>query len=86
MKKSYVCNRFKSLSIGSSIKFEGGEFTTEDEALQGVVESNEWYKVHIHPKEHYPVNKPATAPAPEEESSDGGGVSSGLRGTKKMRF
>lgn len=87
MKKTYTCNRFKQLQIGSSIRFADAVFTTEDETLQAQVESNEWYGIFIHPQEHYPAaEKRSHHKAPPVEAESSVGVSSGLSGTKKMRF
>ena len=52
MKVGYSCNLWKSLHIGApkgkEIKFEGGLFETDDEELQGIIESNDQFTVNIH--------------------------------------
>ena len=50
--KGYVSNRFPYLQIGNHIRFQGGLFETDDETLQALVEQNEWFNVHIHPRDH----------------------------------
>jgi hypothetical protein len=86
MERGYTCNRFPFLQIGSAVKFEGGLFVTEDPALQQLIESNEWYKVLIHPREvrshHAP--KPVESEV-SEEPTPSAGVVSGLRGTRRER-
>ena len=45
--KRYQCERFPSFSLGKAEKFRAGYFETEDVVLQSLVESNEWFGIHI---------------------------------------
>lgn len=47
--KRYRCERFLSLSVGKAVKFRSGYFETKDTELQNLVESNEWFGIHIVP-------------------------------------
>jgi hypothetical protein len=47
--KHYRCERFPSLSIGKAVKFRSGYFETADTVLQSLLESNEWFGIHILP-------------------------------------
>lgn len=47
MRKLYRCRRFPSFAIGKRVRFNDGSFETEDAELQKIVESNDWYGVHI---------------------------------------
>lgn len=49
--KIYVCNLWKELTIGKHIHFHGGEFTTDDVALQHLIESNNAFGSAIHFKD-----------------------------------
>lgn len=44
----YSCSRYPYLKIGKDIHFEGGLFETEDETLQGLIQKNDSFGVHIH--------------------------------------
>lgn len=39
--------RFPSFSLGKLVKFKAGYFETEDVELQSLIESNEWFRIHI---------------------------------------
>ena len=45
--KSYRCKRFPFYAIGNRVRFKDGLFETEDIELQRLVESNNWFGVHI---------------------------------------
>lgn len=51
MKQGYICNRYPFLRIGARIQFQDGLFETEDADLQAMVEANEWFNLHIHPRD-----------------------------------
>jgi len=46
-RKIYSC-KYPRFRIGSNIKFNDGLFQTENVRLQGIIESNEWFGIHIH--------------------------------------
>lgn len=48
--KGYVCNRYPQLRITKRIQFESGLFTTDDPELQALVEKNDLWGLHIHPR------------------------------------
>ena len=48
--RAYVCNRFPALGIGDLVKFDRGLFVTSDPDVQALIESHDWYRVHIHPR------------------------------------
>jgi len=50
-KRGYVSNRFPELVLGERVRFENGVFETDDPAVIALIESNEWFGVHIHPRE-----------------------------------
>ncbi len=45
-RKVYSC-KYPRFTIGNKIRFRNGWFETEDVRLQGIIESNEWFGVHI---------------------------------------
>jgi hypothetical protein len=47
VKKRYQCSRFPWLAIGNKVKFQAGAFETADPELQALIESNDWFDVHI---------------------------------------
>lgn len=53
--KQYVSPRYPSYSIGKDIRFVNGIFSTDDTELQAIVESNDWYGIHILPLDEMPV-------------------------------
>ena len=53
MKRGFVCNRWPFLKIGSHIAFQDGFYETDDLSLQGLIESRDYFGVHVHHKEHY---------------------------------
>jgi hypothetical protein len=94
MKKGYVCNRFPFLGI-RSIQFRDGLYETEDENEQKLIEGNDWYGIHIHPRDHGAEQDEKEAPATMSPSERGrmaaearwgkrdeGGVRHGTVGTK----
>jgi len=46
-RKIYRSSRFPSYTIRNRVRFNKGVFETEDAELQKLVESNEWFGVHI---------------------------------------
>jgi hypothetical protein len=46
--RAYICNRFPSFTIGSEIKFHGGLFVAQSEEQERIIESNDWFGVHVH--------------------------------------
>jgi ribosomal protein S24E len=48
MRVTYVCNQLKELRIGKHVKFVGGEFSTEDEDIQRLIERNDIFGTSIH--------------------------------------
>jgi len=46
-RKVYRSSRFPSYTIRNRVRFREGVFETEDVELQKLVESNEWFGVHI---------------------------------------
>ena len=67
MKRGYVCNRWPFLKIGSHIAFQDGFYETDDLSLQGLIESRDYFGVHVHHKEHY-VTPTASETAAETTS------------------
>ncbi len=63
--KAYVCNRWPSLSI-RHIKFERGLYVAKTEEDQTLIESNDWWLVHIFPQD-VPEEQEAI---PETESQE----------------
>jgi hypothetical protein len=47
MRKRYRCGRYPFYVIGKRVRFKDGSFETEDAELQRIVESNDWFGVHI---------------------------------------
>ena len=45
--KTYVCARWPFLRLGG-IRFRDGTYTTDDEAVQAMIENSDSYGVHIH--------------------------------------
>lgn len=43
----YRCRRYPQLTIGKQVRFNNGIFETNDSDLQRIVESNEWFGIHI---------------------------------------
>ena len=68
-KYAAVCHRFPELQIGADIKFQQGMFETDDPELWRQVEANDWFNVHIFPRDLAPSEpEPDAAPsAPDEE-------------------
>lgn len=48
-RKVYSCHKYPRFTLGRKIKFEDGWFVTEDTESQRLIESNQWFRVHIHP-------------------------------------
>jgi hypothetical protein len=74
--KAYVCNRFPSLTIGASVHFREGSFETDDPEVIALIEKNDWFGVHIHPRDlpdadagAPPAEAPAAPPEEPEEST-----------------
>ena len=84
MKRGYVSNRWPFLKIGSHIAFQDGFYETDDLSLQGLIESRDYFNVHVHHKEHYVAT--ATTAAAEtptvEVEKPKAKVHLGRRGTK----
>lgn len=91
---AYVSNRFPSLKIGDRVAFQDGLFETDDPELVALIERNEWFGVHIHPRD-LPAGgasasepAPPASPAPVPEASAGAPevfvprVRQGSRGTR----
>lgn len=49
--REYVCNRFPSLQIRDAVHFEAGLFKATTQEQIDLIESNDWYTVHIHPRD-----------------------------------
>ena len=68
MTRGYVCNRWPFLKIGSHVAFQDGLYETDDLSLQGLIESRDYFGVHVHHKEHYVTTATSeTAEAPPVE-------------------
>jgi hypothetical protein len=58
MRQGFVCNRFPFLKIaipfrkGEQIAFVEGLYETDDPELVALIEKNDLYGVHIHPRDH----------------------------------
>ena len=68
--RRYICNRFPFLGIGRA-KFENGLLVTSDPQIQMLVESNEWFNVHIHYQE---IPTEPIAEPPPAVGGEGGGA------------
>lgn len=85
--KAYVSNRFPFLKLGTLVEFSEGVFETDNAELQELVEKNDFYGVHIHPRDAQPPASPSseaeTAPEPlEVEDSTTPRVARGSRGSR----
>lgn len=49
--REYVSNRFPGLQIRDAVKFEAGLFRATTPEQVELIESNDWYGVHIHPRD-----------------------------------
>jgi hypothetical protein len=85
-KYAAVCNRFPELQVGADIKFASGTFETDDPELWRQLQANEWFGVHIHPRDLAPPEPetPAEPPTVEEAQADESEprVRRGSRGTR----
>lgn len=87
MNKGYSCNRFPFLSIGPSINFKDGFFETENAELQKVLESHDWWNVHISPGARgdaggTPPPAPPAAVPPAAAAARRGIARQGMRGSR----
>ena len=64
-KYAAVCHRFPELQIGDDIKFQSGMFETDDEVIWQKLQANDWFNVHIFPRDLAPLDAPA--PDPDDE-------------------
>ena len=81
----YICNRWPFLKIGKSVAFQDGLYGTDDLSLQGLIESRDYFGVHVHYKEHYetPTASETEAEAPlVEVEKPKPKVTLGRRGSK----
>lgn len=79
---AFICNRWPSLTIGARIKFQAGLFETEAPELIALIEANDAYGVHIHPRDLAPAAPPAPSVPSESEPESEPRVRSGRRGTR----
>jgi hypothetical protein len=82
MARAYVCNRFPFLKIGEAVAFHNGLFETDDPELQALIERNDWWGVHIHPRD-VPVGD--VAPQPLDPVVSEARVRHGARSSRTVR-
>jgi hypothetical protein len=63
---AYVSNKWPFLKIGSRVAFESGLFETDDPEVIALIERNEAWLIHIHPRDGAPAPPLAAA----SEASD----------------